>query len=391
MGNTVTELVLRDYLILIANRLCTLISQVNTLSSAVTDLQNRVTVIENELANPIDNTLTITSGGCIGGGVPTPITAFVIALETALCRLIAAVGTEQEITNAIARQCTPNNRSLDDAAQLSNPGSSMANIPGWAGASSYTTLADAVNNLWLTICDMRVAIEDIQATLATCCSVSCDDVDWTFTATGLNSVKFINLFFTGNIPTGFDYCNNATTAPIVITNSLSQTFQYSGDVINAIQTGASIAIDLDNGSVSSNALWYIVRIPLCVTDGTNTCQTQVDVELYNSNWCSDRAAGLISTGVSPTTGNLTFTWEASLASTTQYQIRLFSITGSGLPVQIASASVSGVTGSQSYAFGTFTQVLQTSYYVVLTSIQASPLGPKQIECTTSTISLEVSP
>jgi hypothetical protein len=305
--------------------------------------------------------------------------------------LIASVGTQQEITNAIARQCTPNGRSLDDAAQLSNPGNSMGNIPGWAVASSYTTLADAVNNLWLTVCDMRVTISDLQTQLAACCSVSCDDIDWTFTATGLNNVKFINLFFTGTIPAGFDYCNNATTAPIVITNSINQTFQYSGDVLNAIQTGTSIAIDLDNGSTSSNGLWYIVRIPLCVTDGTNTCQTQVDVELYNSNWCLDRAAALSSSGVSPTTGNLTFTWEASLATTTQYQIRLFSITGGGLPVQIASASVSGVAGSQSYAFGTFTQVLQTAYYVVLTSIQSSPLGPKQIECTTSTISLEVSP
>ena len=388
LGNVVTELVLRDYMILIANRICTIISQISALSSSVVNIEGRLTVIEQTLAGLGGAvTIDITSSNCVGNNITQPIQAFVLALETTLCNLIAAVGTQQEITNAIARQCTPNNRSLDDAAQLSNPGSSMANIPGWAAASSYTTLADAVNNLWLTICDMRVAIEDIQATLATCCSVSCDDVNWNFTATGLNSVKFINLYFTGNIPAGFDYCNGATTAPIVITNSLNQSFQYSGDVVNSIQTGASIAVDLDNGSVSSNALWYIVRIPLCVTDGTNTCQNQIDVELYNSSWCSDRAAALISTGVSPTTGNLTFTWEASLASTTQYQIRLFSVTGGGLPVQIASASVTGVTGSQSYAFGTFTQVLQTGYYVVLTSIQ----GTKQIECTTSTISLEVSP
>lgn len=378
LGNTVTELVLRDYLILIANRLCTLISQVNTLSSAVTDLQNRVTVIEQELANPTDNTIIVTSGNCIGKGTPTAITAFVIALETALCSLIAAVGSPTQISNAIARQCTPNGRSLDDAAQLSVPGSSMSNIPGWVSQSSYTTLADAVNNLWLTVCDMRATIQSIQATLTTCCSLSCNDVDWDFAATGVTEVKNVTLNFTGNIPSTFDYCTG-TTAPVIITNSLGQSGTYNRDVIAAINSGSPEIIPLNTNN--EFALWYNVRVSLCVTDGTNNCTTVIDREFYSTAWCAEREIVLGSNNVIPaSTGTLYVDWTASNASTT-YQIKLYLDNGNPTPTQIGNTvSVTYTGGTHTYAFpGTFP--FGNTYFVEFISIQ----GSKSIECRSSTI------
>ena len=39
-------------------------------------------------------------------------------------------------------------------------------------------MADAVNNMWLTICDIRNAV---QGMLETCCAPSCADVDITMT------------------------------------------------------------------------------------------------------------------------------------------------------------------------------------------------------------------
>jgi hypothetical protein len=390
LGNTVTELALRDYLILVANRLCTLISQVNTLSSAVTDLQNRVTVIEQDLANPTDNSIIITSGGCIGNGIPTLIEAFVVALESELCRFIASVGTAQEITNAIARQCTPNNTSLDDAAQLSNPTSSMANIPGWAAAASYTTLADAVNNLWLTVCDMRVAITDLQTQLAACCSASCDDTDWNFTATGITNVKFLTLYFAGNIPSTFTYCSGGTTTPITVLNSLGQlSSSYNYDVVTAINSGAPLQLDLNVSSVSEYALWYRVTVPVCVTNGSITCSTTHVQEFYDTSWCTERAFTLSSTNVVPnTSGTLQLNWNGSGAATT-YQLKLFLDNGNPTPVQIGStASVLAVAGAQSYAFpGTYGS--GDTYFVEITSIQTggNGAGLHSLDCTTSVIAV----
>jgi hypothetical protein len=391
LGNVVTELVLRDYMILIANRICTILSQITALSSSVVNIEGRLTVIEETLAGLGGGvTIDITSSNCVGNNLTQPIQNFVLALESELCRVIASVGTPTEINNAISQQCIVDGQPLDNAPQLSNPASSMANIPGWVSGASYNTLADAVNNLWLTVCDMRTTIADIQATLANCCSVSCDDVDWNFTATGLNSTKFITLFFSGSIPAGFVNCGPALTTAIVVNNSLGESGVYNYNVVNAIQTGASINLDLDLGGASEYALWYQVRIPLCVTDGTNTCNTLIEYDFVNTAWCSTLSVGLSSAGVTPTTGTLTASWTApigpAIAGTT-YQIRLFSVTGSGLPVQLASASVTGVSGAQTYAFGTFTQVAATSYYVVITSVQ----GSHSQDCTSSTIALQVSP
>ena len=171
---------------------------------------------------------------------------------------------------------------------------------------------------------------------------------------------------------------------------MGQSGTYNVDVLNAIQTGAPLNVDLDLSSTSIYALWYQVRIPLCVTDGTSTCNSFVEFDFYENNWCTSLLAALGSAGVSPTTGTLTASWTAKIGAAvagTTYQVRLFRVTSGALPVQIASASVSGVSGPQTYAFGTFTQTAATSYYVTITSVQ----GSRSIECTSSTISLQVSP
>lgn len=389
LGNTVTELVLRDYLILIANRLCTLISQVNTLSSAVTDLQNRVTVIENELANPVDNAIIITSGGCVGRGTPTPITTFVVALETLLCDLAAAVGSPTEINIAISQQCIVDGQPLDAAPQLSSSSGSMSNIPGWIAGASYNTLADAVNNLWLTVCDMRTAITDLQANLAACCAVTCNDVDWNFTPSGLVNVKFLSLLFTGNIPSGFNYCAGGTTTPITITNSVGEGGGYLVDVITAINTGAPIQIALDSAgnTVSEGALWYQVRVPLCVTNGDVTCTTEIFQSFFNTSFCANRGFTLSASGLAPS-ANISVSFTPSLVLT-QYTMRLYQITG-GIETLVGTLvqTIAGG-GLQTYSFGSS---FSTGTYICrITAMQTPGVGYPQYTtdpaCATGTVSV----
>lgn len=389
LGNVITELPLRDYMILIANRLCTLIGQINTLSAAVTDLQNRVTVIENTISNPADNSITVTSGGCIGRGVPTPIVTFVIALETELCNLVAAVGTPTEINIAISQQCIVDGLSLDAAPQLSDSGSSMSNIPGWIAGASYNTLADAVNNLWLTVCDMRTAIAELQTNLAACCAISCNDVDWNFTASGLANVKFVTLLFTGDIPSGFNYCAGGTTTPITINNSVGQTGNYQVDVITAVNTGAPVQVALDSGgnTVGDGAIWYQVRIPLCVTNGDISCTADIIQSFYNTAFCANRGFSLSVTGLAPS-ANISVSFTPSLL-TTQYTMRLYQITG-GIETLVATLvqTIAGG-GLQTYSFGAS---FSTGTYICrITAMQTPGVGQPQYTtdpaCATGTVSV----
>ena len=390
LGNIVTEIVLRDYLILIANRLCTLISQVNTLSSAVTDLQNRVTVLENDLANPVDNSIIITSGGCVGNSVPTQIAAFVVALETALCNLISAVGTPAEINLAISQQCTPNGRPLDSAAQLSNSGSSMSNIPGWIQGASYNTLSDAVNNLWLTVCDMRVAITDLQTQLAACCSLTCSDVDWNFTATGLVNTKFITLLFTGDIPSGFTYSSGGTTTPVVVTNSTGQTGTYNLDIIAAIQTGAPIQLGVDSqgNSLSDSAIWYQVRVPLSVTNGDITCTSEITQTFFNTTFCAIRGFALSVTGLTPV-ANISVSFNPASVPTL-YTMRLYEIVG-GTEIQVGISPVISLPGGGLYTYSFGGSYTDGTYICRVTATQS--VGGTQYTtdpaCVTNTVSVAV--
>jgi hypothetical protein len=391
LGNTVTEIVLRDYLILVANRLCTLISQVNTLSSAVTDLQNRVAVLEQDIANPVDNSIIITSAGCVGNSVPTSISAFVVALETTLCNLIAAVGTPTEINLAISQQCTPNGRPLDSAVQLSNPGSSMSNIPGWIQGASYNTLADAVSNLWLTVCDMRVAITDLQTQLTACCSLTCSDVDWNFTASGLVSTKFITLLFTGDIPSGFTYSAGGTTTPITVNNSAGQTAGYTLDIITAIQTGAPIQLALDSQSntISDAAIWYQVRVPLTVTNGDITCTSDIIQNFFNTSFCALRGFALSATGLTPV-ANISVSFNPAPIPTL-YTMRLYQIVG-GTEIQVASGTIS-LSGGALYTYSFGASFSEGTYICRVTAMQTPGPGFPQYTtdpgCPTNTVSVAV--
>jgi hypothetical protein len=389
LGNVVTEIALRDYLILIGNRVCTILSEINGINGAITNIETRLAVIEQELANPVDNSIVITTAGCVGRGIPTPIAAFVTALETELCNLINAVGTPTEINIAISQQCTVGGQPLDSAAQLSNSGSAMINIPGWIQGASYNTLADAVNNLWLTVCDMRVAISDLQTQLAACCSVTCNDIDWNFTASGLVSTKFVTLLFSGDIPSGFTYSAGGTTTPISITHSTGLSGTYNVDVISAIQTGAPVQVALDTApnSLSDSAIWYQVRVPLSVTNGDITCTADIIQSFFNTTFCALRGFNLSVSGLTPV-ANISVSFNPATIPTL-YTMRLYQIVG-GTEIQVASGTIS-LSGGPLYTYSFGASFTEGTYICRVTAMQTPGPGQAQYStdpgCPTNTVSV----
>jgi len=386
LGNLITELPLRDYVVLIGTRICTIVSQINAINSSITNIETRITVIEQNVAD-IENNAgslpTITSVGCIGRNVEKSIETFLLDFELAYCSYTQFIGDGAKVTSAINGQCT----GLERLPQLANPGATMANISGWVPGAQYTTLADAVGNLWRTVCDMREAFLELQASFESCCSATCDIVQWGFTASGLRAVKFMDLFFTGSIPAGFNYCAGAN-APVTIKDSRGNTGVYNLDVVANINSGAPLAIDLvGTSAVTQFAVWYQVQIPLCVSNSTGlSCDTTKTFEFYNSAWCSDRVFILTSANTVPnTSGTLTVSFAAAPITTT-YVLSLKRIFSNGITSTVDThvlASVPG--GAQSYTFpGTFTS--GDTYFVEITSRQNSAeFGNKEIDCITATI------
>jgi hypothetical protein len=341
-GNTVTTMALKDYVIAIGNRVCSIIQQITTINQILQNHETRITYIENNCCNEPEPPLPSIVPVCIGTP-PNPLVLddFVHILEVAFCELRDATGTATELYTAINKQCP----GLDNDNQLSGPGI-MATIPGWVTNSNYGTVADAITNMWLTICDMRAAIKYIQDN---CCPTACSD--FVFNVFGSYTNPFLTLYFSGTvIPAGFESCNILGTL-ITITDNLGNV--WTGYV--NIPTTASI--DLTTTGLSLAASTYTVTGSVCITnpaDGSQ-CTTTINYVINNTTACPTLE-------LSSTSNSISYTF-AGIASTT-YNVSLYYTCGSDASIA-TNTHTPALTGPVT---GTFTGLASNSSYVVVVTV-----------------------
>lgn len=151
-GDLVTTMLFTDYLLYLANTICTVILDINNINSNISTLTTDVSTLQLQVANLYSYTYEIfVTSQC--ASAPTPGQTLLIQdafanLEASYCNMLSSVGISTLLFAAVNRQCP----SLSSSPVLFGSGS-MGDIPGWVGTP--TTAADAINNLWLTVCDMR--------------------------------------------------------------------------------------------------------------------------------------------------------------------------------------------------------------------------------------------
>jgi hypothetical protein len=369
LGNLIVSLQLKDYVIKIGNEICTILSTIATIQNGLAALDTRVTFIENNCCNAGPTNITVGTASCLSGVSGLNIVDFAVQLETAFCALQARTGSPLALYDAIGYECVglPGLAPLDPAQTAPT----MSAIPGWTINSQ--TLAESYVNMWLTVCDLRSAVATLQTQLAACCSLTCDDIIWSFTATGITGVKFINVFFSGSIPTGFNYCSGSTTA-VEVTSSVGGPFTFNEDVIDSINNGTQMQLDMTTApTVTEQAIWYELDINLCVTDGTISCTKSRRYSFYNTNWCT-----LINVGIASSVANqVTITW-TSVTPTTTYTVTLYTQAGAfvGQTVNTFSAA-----GARTSIFSGLTT--GDIYYGIVTSTQngySTPCQSNPITC-----------
>ena len=372
LGNIITTLSLKDYAIKIGNEICTILTNVAANTAAITDLDTRVTFIEDNCCSTGPASVSITTPGCIGNGTTKTVQNYLTDFELAFCNLQNATGTPVNINTTLSYQCI----SGSDAT-LGSVGT-YAGLAGWI--NSPLNLAQNVQDLWLIICDQRLAIQNLQTAVTTlqadllaCCAATCADIIWSVTGNGINATKNINLFFTGSVPAAFDYCGGATGTNIVVRDAFAASFTFTNqDVLLQITSGGSIVLDISTaGTVTEDSVYYEVDIPLCLTDGTLTCNSTRSLAFYNTNWCSYRLVNISST----TPNQIDVAWTKATALTT-YTVNLYTAAN----VFVDSTSItSGTGGPTSVSFVGLTS--GTVYKATLTSTQ----NGRSIDCQTSQI------
>ena len=157
---TTTTMQLVDYVQLIANQICSLISQITTINNQIDNL----TLVTENLQFQIDNLPTYTlpsiPADCILAPGSYPIDQVLDALlndnTLGYCALLNATGTPAEILAAVLSQCIADT-DLSLASQIGGGAAQTFQTfyaGTWVTSANLNTAAEAINNIWIAICDI---------------------------------------------------------------------------------------------------------------------------------------------------------------------------------------------------------------------------------------------
>lgn len=237
-SQTVTQLIHNQYTLRLGTQFCSLSTTVQQHASTLTSHNTRITALENRPAV----TLPQVTPNCILPAVPTAMNTMLDELEAQYCLLRGVLGTNTQITAATAAQCA----NLSSANALSQPGV-MSSLTGWN--TTVTNMAQAFQNLWITVCDMRAAVAAIRNSVGT---VDCTQFVLSFDASTNNDRTEVTLDFNPGtvIPAGFANAVAGSTA--VISDGTNQkTFTIN---LTSLAASGTFTAVVAGGSVSGVAL-----------------------------------------------------------------------------------------------------------------------------------------
>ena len=260
-GLPVTQLVHRTYTLRLANQHCSLKATVDGHTAQISSLDGRITVLENEVPDPLP---TVTPECILTPGVPTAMNLVLDELENQYCLLRNILGTNTQLTTAVSQQC----ENLTQAQALSVPGT-MQGIQGWN--STVVNLAESLQNMWITICDIREAVLDLKSNLAV---TDCSGFVLDFVATADRNIGEVYLDFNPLtiIPVGYGNC--LTGSRVIISDGTTNK-EFALNVVTEASNPSLTTFIVSGGSVSGAALnpaqTYTVTVEACITNGSQTC------------------------------------------------------------------------------------------------------------------------
>jgi hypothetical protein len=143
-------------------KVCSLVSQIASLQASITNLEIRVTQLE---AAPVP-TLVLPSFtlDCTIGSLGIGTTQFIDAvleqfINSVWCPFYTTTGTTSDLISAVSAIC------IDDTDLQLTTGTAFLTNPNWIQSGSYSTVADAINNLWVALCDIYQYVQTLNVTV----------------------------------------------------------------------------------------------------------------------------------------------------------------------------------------------------------------------------------
>lgn len=262
-NDLVTVLPVDEYAELVGAKVCELVGNIVSLTTQVNNHETRITTLENASSNN-QSTVPQVLPSCVLPSTLTDIDEVVETLEAEYCNLSTALGGAAGIISVNSTACA----NLNNEQSLSGQGV-MSSVAGWN--STVSNLSQSLQNLWLTVCDIRAAVKTIQDT---CCTSDCNDVIFTYVASlsGDNTLLYLN--FAGSVlPSGFSQ-SNTLGSTVTITDAFGASYSDYVDVEAALSANASgtVAIGSSGLNVASG---LTITVNLSVNNGVIDCAKSV--------------------------------------------------------------------------------------------------------------------
>jgi hypothetical protein len=182
---TTTVMTVSEYAQAIGTKVCSIVSQISAINANINNLDIRVTALESAPAPvftlpsiPVDCTL---SGTIVSPGsyvIDQVLNALINDDTYGYCALKSATGEPAAITSAVLSQCIADtDLSLEFGTQFQ-----VAYAGTWITSASLNTAADAINNLWIALCDVYNYVSTFSITVADTATVNLDNTGNVITA-----------------------------------------------------------------------------------------------------------------------------------------------------------------------------------------------------------------
>lgn len=257
-GQTITQLVHNQYTLRLGNQFCSLKATVDGHTTTLATYNTRITALENA---PGVSLPTVTPN-CILPATPTAMNVVLDKLEEEYCGLRSVLGANTALTASIAQQC----QGLGASPALSTSGT-ISSLTGWN--TNSTTIASAVQNLWVVLCDMRQTIYDLKNAAG---QTDCSAFLLGFTAAANEARTQVTVFFNGGgtvIPAGFANCT-AQGSKITIKDASGKTYTDYVNLLTAVTDTDGITYTVSGAALNTSQA-YTITVEGCLTKNGNTC------------------------------------------------------------------------------------------------------------------------
>ena len=174
--NGVTVMTVSQYAQVIGDRVCSLVTQIAALNSQITSLDIRVTALEaapvptftlpNIPVQECDLSALITAPGSYA--MDAVLEALINDTTYGFCALRATTGMPSEILAAVQSQCINDS----DISLVYGTPFSTAYAGSWIPVVTVDTLADAINNIWISLCDVYQYVSSIDVNVTDTATVN---------------------------------------------------------------------------------------------------------------------------------------------------------------------------------------------------------------------------